>query len=139
DRPSAKSLRQEKAKAGSKMLEAKECRKLIDKTQSPELKAMILLALNCGFGNSDCAKLPMAAVDFDGGWIDFPRPKTGIERRCPLWSETVDALKVVCDRRDPNRDLLFVTKYGNTYAGDQSCITKEFRKLLAATALHRPR
>ena len=27
----------------------------------------------------------LSAIDFEGGWVDFPRPKTGIERRCKLW------------------------------------------------------
>ena len=45
--------------------------------------------VNCGFGNGDCASLPLSAVNLDAGWIDFPRPKTGINRRCPLWPETV--------------------------------------------------
>ncbi|QJW92583.1 hypothetical protein FTUN_0080 [Frigoriglobus tundricola] len=27
------------------------------------------------------------------GEIDFPRPKTDIARRCPLWPETVAALR----------------------------------------------
>jgi hypothetical protein len=42
------------------------------------LKAMILLGINCGFGNSDCAALPQKPLDLDGGWVRFDRPKTGI-------------------------------------------------------------
>jgi hypothetical protein len=49
---------------------------------------MILLGINGGMGNSDCANLPLRAVDLDAGMIDFPRPKTGIARRCPLWPDT---------------------------------------------------
>jgi integrase len=63
------------------------------------LKAMLLLGIDCGFGNSDCASLPLSALDLDGGWITYPRPKTGIERRCPLWPETVAALREVLARR----------------------------------------
>ncbi len=59
----------------------------------PELKAMILLGINCGLGNHGCGALPIAALDLDGGWLDFPRPKTGEPRRCPLWSETIQALR----------------------------------------------
>lgn len=138
DRPGKKALREAKAKNGARMLEPAECRKLIDEAQSPELRAMILLALNCGFGNNDCAVLPTAAVNLDKGWIDFPRPKTGVDRRCPLWPETVAALRVVLDRRRQDRDSVFVTKYNNSYADDQAAITKEFRKLLNATGLYRP-
>ena len=56
-----------------------------------QLKAMVLLGINCGLGNSDCANLPTTALDLATGWLDFPRPKTGIGRRCPLWPETVAA------------------------------------------------
>jgi hypothetical protein len=45
---------------------------------------MFLLAINCGFGNDDCDRLPRSAVDLDAAIIDFPRPNTGIPRRCPL-------------------------------------------------------
>lgn len=46
----------------------------------PALRAMILLGVNCGFGNADVGTLPLAAVDLDRGWVDFPRPKTAVER-----------------------------------------------------------
>ena len=54
---------------------------------NPTLRAMILLGVNCGFNNKDCADLPLKALDLDGGWINFPRPKTGIPRRCPFGSK----------------------------------------------------
>jgi integrase len=63
------------------------------------LRAMILLGINCGFGNADCAGLKLDALDLAGGWIDFPRPKTGIARRCPLWPETVAALRAAAEER----------------------------------------
>lgn len=53
------------------------------------LRAMIFLGLNCGFGNTDVANPPQSAVDLETGRIDFPRPKTEIPRRIPLWPETV--------------------------------------------------
>ena len=60
---------------------------------------MILLGLNCGFGNSDCATLPRSALDLDGGWVNYHRPKTGIARRVPLWPETVEALHEALAKR----------------------------------------
>jgi integrase len=52
--------------------------------------------LNCGFTAVDCASLPWSAVDMAGGWIDFARVKTGVERpRVKLWPETVEALQHV--------------------------------------------
>ena len=47
-----------------------------------QLKAMMLLGINCGFGNADCASLPLSALNLETGWIDYPRPKTGVPRRC---------------------------------------------------------
>jgi hypothetical protein len=57
-----------------------------------QMRAMILLGINAGFGNTDVAKLPMSAVDLKSGWVDFPRPKNGIQRRAKLWPETIAAL-----------------------------------------------
>ena len=101
------------------------------------MKAMLLLGINCGLGNSDCGNLPSTALDLDGGWLDYHRPKTGIDRRCPLWPETVQALRKAQARRPPPKDeadagLFFVTKYGGPWAKDtpDSPITKETRKLL---------
>jgi hypothetical protein len=48
------------------------------------MQAMILLGLNCGYGPSDLATLPMRVLDLAGGWVDHARPNTGIDRRCPL-------------------------------------------------------
>ena len=54
---------------------------------------MILLGVNGGFGNTDCAELDVHGPGPRRRWIDFPRPKTGIARRCPLWPETVAAIR----------------------------------------------
>ena len=65
---------------------------------------MIYLGVNCGFGNNDCAKLPTTALDLKKGWIDFGRPKTGIHRRCPLWPETVAAVRAALEARPTPKD-----------------------------------
>jgi hypothetical protein len=64
------------------MFEADELRRILDEVGTP-LKAMTLLGINRGFGNADCGNLPQSALDLDHGWVNFPRPKTGIARRCP--------------------------------------------------------
>lgn len=135
-RPTKKTMRQAKAANGPKMLEPNEVHQLLGRA-SIELRAMILLALNGGFGNSDCAKLPISALDLNARWINYPRPKTGIARRCPLWRETVDALQAVLKRRLPDRQCVFVTARGNSFEKNQSSITHQFRKLLVAEGLHR--
>jgi integrase len=135
-RPSKKTLRLEKAKHGTKLFTAEELRRVIDAAPVP-LKAMILLGINCGFGNSDCGTLPLEAVDLDAATHSYGRPKTGIPRRCPLWPETVAAIREALDKRLTPKDkadagLVFVTRYGFGWAKDiaDSPITKETRKLL---------
>lgn len=135
-KPNKRILRQHKAKVGKKLFSSEEVRKLIAEA-GPSLRAMILLGVNCGFGNHDCGTLPLAALDLESGWIEFPRPKTGIERRCPLWPETVAALRAgLADRPTPKgaaaEGAVFVTKYGNAWAEDGSAtaVTHEFGKLL---------
>lgn len=118
-KPSRRVTRLHRQAAGPKIITADVARQLIDVASSP-LNAMILLGLNCGFGQSDCSELPRSAVDLKRGWIDFPRPKTGIARRCPLWPETIAALKVAYASRPEPKDpadagLVFVTKYGHRW------------------------
>ena len=90
--PNKRLMRKERNARGPKMFEAREIRALLDMAR-PQVRTMILLGINCGFGNNDCGRLPIDALDLDGGWVDYPRPKTGIHRRIPLWSETVAAIR----------------------------------------------
>ena len=121
-RPRADVLRKARNGTNSKMFETDEIRALLAVTPT-QLRAMILLGINCGFGNCDCGRLSMAALDLENGWIDYPRPKTGVPRRCPLWAETVAAIKLVlAERRAPenadDRNIVFITKYGQRWAKD---------------------
>lgn len=143
-RPSRKTLRIERAKKGERMFEPEEIKQLLGAASVP-MKAMILLGVNCGFGNSDCGNLPLAALDLKRGWISYPRPKTGVDRRCRLWPETVKSLKAaIATRPDPKEEaaagLVFVTRYGASWTKDEadSPVTKEMRKLLDSLELHRP-
>jgi integrase len=142
-RPSKKTLRKERHAKGPRMFEAEEVRKMLGDA-SPQLKAMILLGINCGFGNADVGTLPIGALDLDKGWVSYPRPKTGIMRRCPLWPETVEALKVVlADRPVPKRkedkQLVFLTRCGVGWAKDSrdNPISKETAKLLKELGIQR--
>jgi integrase len=101
------------------------------------MKAMILLGVNCGYGNCDVGTLPISTIDFDKGWASYPRPKTGVERRCPLWPETIAAIKEALAKRPTPKDpadseLVFVTKYGGRWFKGtlDNPISKEMRKLL---------
>lgn len=141
-RPTKKAIRLHKAQQGARLFTADEVRRMID-AATPTLRAMILLGINAGMGNSDCATLPLSAMDLERGWLDYPRPKTGVARRCPLWPETVDALRIVLAKRHQpkdaaNADLVFVTKYGESWGKISSGgpITKETRKLLSELGIN---
>ncbi|MGE0375500.1 MAG: tyrosine-type recombinase/integrase [Planctomycetaceae bacterium] len=62
----------------------------------------------------------MSAIDFSGGWVNFPRPKTEIRRCVPLWPETVEALRAAIDERPIAKDvdedgLCFLTRTGQRW------------------------
>lgn len=141
-RPSKKTLRLERAKQGPKMFEAEELRTILAAAGCP-MKSMILLGVNCGFGNADCGTLPMAALDLDGGFVNYHRPKTGITRRCPLWPETVAAIREAMTKRPESKgkeSLVFVTKQGSSWhkhaTFSDNPISKEMRKLLDSLGIN---
>jgi integrase len=143
-RPSRKVLRRARREAGPRMFDAAEIKQMMG-VAGPQLRAMILLGVNAGFGNGDVGRLPLTALDLDGGWVDFPRPKTKVQRRCPLWAETVAALReAIASRPKParpaDRGLVFVTKQGRAWykpgTGDPVC--QEFGKLVRRLDIHRP-
>ncbi len=117
--PGKKSLRKARNGNARRLFTAAEIHNVLENASIP-MKAMILLGINAGFGNSDCSSLPLSAVNLDDGWVDFPRVKTGIDRRVPLWPETVKALrKVISARPIPkekaDKDLVFLTKRRNRW------------------------
>ncbi len=166
-KPSASVLRRHRAKNGERMIEADEIRRLLvaldgsriltgrmdENTGQPEtvklaansfLKAMILLGVNCGFIGKDCTDLPLTALDLKGGWINFPRPKTGIPRRCPLWKETAEALKAaIAERPEPKdkaaEELVFVTTRGRPWItrGTANPVSVNIRDLMKTVGTHR--
>ncbi len=140
-RPSKKTLRLHRAQQGAKLFTGDEIQRLLAAAGQP-IKAMILLGINCGFGNADCGSLPLSALNLERGIIDYPRPKTGMPRRCPLWPETVEAIReALTGRPEPKMDehagLVFITKYRLSWAKDtpDGPISKETRKLLDALGM----
>jgi integrase len=118
-KPSAKTMRQHKAQQGEKLFTADEIRRMLD-AAGVHLRAQILLGVNCGFGMSDCGRLPISALDLDGGWVVFPRVKSGVARRAALWPETVDALRTSLFLRPQPHDpkdarLVFLTAQGRPW------------------------
>jgi integrase len=152
--PSKKVLRIHRAQSGSRMFEAHEIRAMLD-IAGPALKAMLLLATNCGFGNTDVASLPLSALDLVGEWVTFPRPKTGINRRAKLWPETIQAVQKAIELRpkakhDADSGLVFLTAYGNRWLTVRTqkqedgtikvrcddSVSKETRKVMAKLRLN---
>ncbi len=159
-RPSKKTLRKARAAKGPKMFTPFEIRAMAEGAvvvgengpklvqAGPQLRAMILLGVNCGFGNSDCGTLPLSALDLEGGWLTYARPKTGIERRAKLWPESVALLREALAKRPEPKDpadcgLTFITKYKSRWdksSGGKATnpIYWETKKLLLVLGIHRP-
>lgn len=145
-RPQRRVIRAEKHAAGPRMFERKEIWRVIYNCK-PQMKAMVLMGINCGFGNTDIANLPMATIR--EGWVDFPRPKTAVPRRCPLWPETLEALNAYLTARPRPREqfegLVFLTKFGQAWVRSSESGTpddnlgKEFAKLLKSLGIKRPK
>jgi integrase len=136
-RPDQRTLRVSRARSGRRHLYANEIRQLLLACPT-QLQAMVLLGVNCGFGNKDCAELRPTHIDLEHGWVYFPRVKTGIERRCPLWPETVAAIRaVLADRRlravrrhAEAEGLLFVTARGRKFVRGESSTADDGRPRL---------
>jgi integrase len=135
-KPSRRTLLLHKHASGPRTFEAAEIRTMLA-AAGPGLRAMMLLGINAGFGNADVGRLPMTAVDLAGGWVNYPRGKTGTARRCPLWPETVAAinawLAVRPDPADPaDAGLVFLTSKGGRWAKPttDNPVSAETRKLL---------
>lgn len=143
-KPDRTTLRKHRAASGKRLFAAAEVRALVA-AAGVQMRAMILLGINAAFGNNDVGTLPLAALDLDAGWCEFPRGKTGIERKAKLWPETVAAVRrAIAERPTPTDPaaggLVFVTKYGNPWASDgaATAVSHEFGKLLKGFDLARP-
>ena len=142
-RPSPKILRKQRAERAPKRLSSEEIRALLENANIA-VKAMILLGINCGLGNGDVARLKWKAISFAESWLNYPRPKSGVSRTCPLWPETLEAIQTAQKVRPVPKDsecneLVFITKYGKSWYKQSSDnpISQEFRKLLDHLGFHR--
>ena len=153
-------------KNGERMFEAQEIRLILDALAGKEvvigndervtlkrnlaLRTMILLAANTGFGQTDISNLPIKAVDLDKAQVNFPRVKTAVPRRIPLWPETVAAIREYLPLRPKAKDaadvgLMFLTCRGARWVtlnatgccGD--AVGKEFSKIIKKLKLERSR
>ncbi len=134
-KPSAKTLRQTRQAAGPRLFTPEQIKSLLDEA-TPNMAAMILLGINGGLGNTDLALLPLAALDLEGGWLNYPRAKTAIDRRIPLWKETLEAIhKAIAARGEPNdpqdAGLVFIGRRGESYTGNHKGyrVDQEFTRI----------
>ena len=145
--PTAAQIRKQRSEKkrehGEVRFEADEIRLILDNC-NPAMKAMVLLGANCGLENESIKQLREIDLDLENGWLDYDRPKTGIQRRSKLWPETVQAIRDYKRvRPEPNEtvehaDTVFVTVAGNQYgAGKNGTISKEFGKLLRKLGIKR--
>lgn len=136
-KPARRTVRRERHERGPRMFDRDEILALLDDA-SVQMRAMILLGINAGVGNTDIAEMPMSAVDLDRGVLDYPRPKTGVGRRATLWPETIEAIRAAIAKRPKPKDradagLMFVTKYGKRWVrfverdADQGETSKHYR------------
>lgn len=68
-KPRAKVIRETRLAKGPQDFTALEVRRLLD-FATVNMRAMILLGVQAGFGNADCAEITESAIDFRNGWID---------------------------------------------------------------------
>ncbi len=159
-KPSKAILRKHKAEKKKKLFAADELRLLLDAltgrevkvkqtggkaakvklTTNPQLRAIVLLAVNAGLGNTDISGLQFSHLDLDGGWLDYPRIKTGLPRRAPLWPETVTAIRASIRERKPHKlpedaDCVFINRAGHrlvvsTEKYHQDYVSSQFRTAL---------
>jgi integrase len=103
-----------------------------------QMKTMILLALNCGFGLKDMRDLTWKHID--GDRVTLPRSKTGICQTYLMWIETCSLLEEVRHQRDErtakalkrgaqrcDNGHIFVTRYWRPWNKD--AIGLQFNKL----------
>jgi len=127
---------------------SEEIRKFLELADA-QMKAMIWLGLNCGFGCTDCAKLQWKNFDFEKNRVVFPRGKTGIMRDLPLWPETVEAIRNIPKREGK---LVFYTKHGRPMISERytgtgnskkysstNMVTTKFSRLIKKVGLDVPK
>ncbi len=103
-----------------------------------QIRAMILLALNCGFGPKDLRDLKWTNIS--NARVTLPRSKTGICQTFLLWAETLEALAKLKEyrktlvvrmaergRERSDHGHVFVTRFWRPWGKD--AVAEQFRKL----------
>lgn len=140
-KPNAKTIRKQRAMKGPRLFSPEEVRRLLDHA-GPNMRAMILLGIQAGMGNTDLGLMPTRAMNLESGWLDYPRIKTGVGRKVPLWPETIEAIRqaLACRRepKDPaDASLLFIGRHGENYVGKHRGyrVCQEFNRAAKAAGI----
>ena len=80
------------------------------------MKTVVMLGLNCAYGNTDASKIPISSINFNKVIINYPPTQN---RDLTVWPETVAAIKdSLAVRPKPhnraNIGFVFITKYDLT-------------------------
>jgi integrase len=106
------------------------------------MRAMLMLGIGNALGTNDIVQLKFQCLDLDAGWLTYPRPKTGSDRRSKLWPETIEALRGwLAIRPKPSNpadaSIVFATtirdrktREAKTVRDTSDSIAKAMRKLL---------
>jgi hypothetical protein len=125
--PEKRLLRERRTAAGAKMFTAEELRSLLlvaDARNEHAMCAVIYLGLFAGFGPTDCIHLTVDKVR--GEFLEFPRPKTGISRKCWLPAVARDAIRASAE----GPHVL------NGRVWNRHVLAREFRKLCEASGIY---
>ena len=154
DMPSKLAMRKARQAAGSKLFSAEELRLLINNASQP-LRSMILLAANSALGCTDLGGLKLSNIEQSTCWLDYPRVKTAVERRAPLWPETIEAINEWLARRpqaasEEHEELVYLTRFGQPFVRfsfnestgkptKRDNVATEFGKLQGKLGISKPR
>jgi len=131
-KPSKANVRRERNRKPKRLFEPEEISRIYAHS-SPTLRAMILLAINCGMGQTDISNLERRHLH--GSWVDYPRPKTAVDRRCSLWPETLAQVDATANPEG----CLFLTRFGKPFVRGRGndAIAQEFTKARHAAGITR--
>jgi integrase len=122
--PPKKLLRERRAEVGERLFTAKQLRDLIAKAD-PHMKAVIYLGINAAYGPADCVEFTTDRIA--DGFATYVRGKTGVQRRCPLWPETLAAIKAIADGEHVFN--------GRTWS--RHVVAREFKKLCESVGIYK--
>ncbi|MHC4863177.1 MAG: tyrosine-type recombinase/integrase [Planctomycetota bacterium] len=127
---------------------SEETRRLFD-CADVQMKAMIWLGLNCGFGCTDCAELRWSDLDPANGRVKLARGKTGVSRDLPLWPETIQSLENIpksaksvfstAKEKPLIRTTYQTNRDGSGKYSNINLVTSRFCKLMKKTGIQAPK